>query len=264
MGVLRAVGLAFLATWGLAVAAAPASADGPPSEIFGPYHRAPNYDATPGFYDFRWTGYYVGAHLGGAHTQFEATDTIFIPPPVGPEILAFQQDGASVTGGVQAGWQKQWEKFVLGVEFTYGALSFDDTTPSPLFNGEVVRSAELNNIFTLTGHLGYADGRWLAYAKGGFATAHVDVTLRDTVEGTVASSSDWATGWTGGVGIDYALTLNLFLGIEYNYMRLRSDVPQLPIPDTHFSDAAIDIQTVVLRLNYRFGGPGCGGSPPCR
>ena len=137
-----------------------------------------------------------------------------------------------MVGGVQAGWQKQWEKFVAGVEVTYTALPFDETTVSPLLPGVVTRSAEVHDLFTLTGRLGYADGRWLAYAKGGWASAQVDITLRDTVSGAVASSGGRASGWTAGVGIDYALSHNLFLGIEYNYLYFRADVAPLPIPDT--------------------------------
>jgi opacity protein-like surface antigen len=249
MGMLRAVGFAFLATWGVAATAAPACADGTP-------HRYPTYDATPGFYDFRWSGFFVGAHLGGAHIDFEAAETV-IDPVFGLLTQSYGQDAASVVGGVQAGWQKQWEKLVAGVELTYAALSLDNTTVSPLLTTgitTVTRSAEMHDLLTLTGRLGYADGRWLAYAKGGWANAEVDVTLRDTGTGAVASSGGRESGWTAGVGIDYALSLNLFLGIEYNYVHIWADVPSLPLPDTKFSNADVDIQTLVVRLNYRLGG----------
>ena len=244
MGMLRAVAVAFLSTLGLAAAAAPARADGP--------YRYPSYDATPGFYDFRWTGFFIGAHLGGAHTGVEATETSFNQPD--PLIRTHAQDRASVVGGVQAGWQKQWEKFVVGVEVGYSALSFDSTATLPVLEG-VTRSAEVRDLLTLTGRLGYADGRWLAYAKAGWASAQVDITLKDTVTSDVASAGERASGWTAGVGIDYALTHNLFLGVEYSYLYVRADVAPLPIAETHFSDAEVDIQTLVLRLNYRFGGP---------
>jgi outer membrane immunogenic protein len=257
MGMLRAVTIAFLATFGFAPAAAPARADGTPD-------RYPTYDATPGFYDFNWTGFFVGAHLGGAHTELQATETIF-DALFGPVVQTYAQDGASVIGGVHAGWQKQWEKLVAGIEATYSTLPFDQTTVSPILPGVVTRTGEVHDIFTLTGRLGYADGRWLAYAKAGWASAQIDIALRDTVTGNVASSGGRENGWTAGVGIEYALSLNLSLGVEYNYLHFDADVAPLPIPDTAFSDAEIDIQTLVVRLNYRFGGPGCGPGPQhCR
>ena len=112
-----------------------------------------------------------------------------------------------------------------------------------------------------TGRLGYADGRWLAYAKGGVANAQVDVSYRDSVSGVTTSSSGRETGWTAGVGIDYALTPNLFLGIEYNYIHFRADVLPPPIPQVQFNDVDVDIQNLVVRLNYKFGSPCCIGPP---
>ena len=253
MGMLRAVGMAFLATWGLAAGAAPAGADGP--------YRYPTYDATPGFYDFKWTGFFVGAHLGGAHAEVDTVETLF-DPLLGQLFATPGQDAALVVGGVQAGWQKQWEKLVAGIEVTYTALPFDETTVSPLLDG-VVRSAEVHDLFTLTGRLGYADGRWLAYAKAGWASAQVDIAYRDTALGSVVSSGGRESGWTAGLGIDYALTHNLFLGIEYNYLHFTANVDALPTPNTQLGNGDVDIQTLVVRLNYRLGG--CGGAAhPCR
>jgi outer membrane immunogenic protein len=247
MGMLRLVTVAFLASWGLGAAAVPAGADEPP-------HRAPAYDWRPGFYDFDWSGFYAGAHLGLAYTEVEATETNFTPAAIlGPLIETYSQGATSVAGGVQVGWQKQWEKIVVGAELGYTALPFEETTASPVLDG-VFRTAEVHDILSLTARLGYADGRWLAYGKFGYAGARVDIALEDTGTGAVASSSEWANGWNLGLGIDYALHRNLFLGVEYNYLYFRADVEPLAILDTHFSDAEVNIQTLMVRLNYRFGG----------
>jgi outer membrane immunogenic protein len=255
MDVLRAGAVALLAIWGLGSVAA---ADGPP-------HRVPTYDWRPGFYDFQWSGFYAGAHLGLAYTEVEATETDLTPPDVatlGPLTQTYGQSSTSVAGGVQIGWQKQWEKIVVGAELGYTALPFEETTASPVLDG-VFRTAEVHDLVTLTGRLGYADGRWLAYSKLGWAGAQVDITLQDG--STSTSSGEWANGWSFGLGIDYALHHNLFVGVEYNYVHLRADVEPLPIPDTRFNDADVDIQSLTVRLNYRFGGPGCGSGPPgCR
>jgi outer membrane immunogenic protein len=251
MGMLRAVTAAFLATLAVGALSGPAGADGPPPDR--PYRHTP-YETkpVPGFFDFNWSGFYVGGHLGGGHINIESNETVNALDPLLLDTLTYGQDAASVVGGVQAGWQKQWEKFVAGVELTYTALSFDETTPSPLLLG-VTRSADLHDLLTLTGRLGYADGRWLAYAKGGWASADIGITYRDALTGAVASSSGRESGWTAGLGIDYALSHHLFLGIEYNYLAFRADVAPLPIPDTGFRDAHVDIQTLVVRLNYRLG-----------
>jgi opacity protein-like surface antigen len=254
MGMLRAVTFAFLATWGLVAMAAPAGADGTPD-------RYPTYDATPGFYDFKWSGFYAGGHLGLGHTNAESTEQansqlveLITAGELNILFTRYAQSETSITGGLQVGWQRQWEKFVAGVELGFTLLRFDTTTESPLVTG-LFRSAELSDIFTLTGRLGYADGRWLAYAKGGVANAQVDVRYLDAVTGGTSSSSGRETGWTAGIGIDYALTPNLFLGVEYNYLHFRADVSPPPIP-IQVGDVDVDVQNVVVRLNYRFG-PAC-------
>jgi outer membrane immunogenic protein len=257
MDIRRVVTVALVATSWLAAAAVPAGADGPA--------RVPTYDWRPGFYDFQWSGFYAGSHLGLAYTEVEATETDFDVPNVdilGPLIQTYSQSSTSVAGGVQLGWQKQWEKIVVGAELTYTALPFEETTASPVIAG-VVRTAEVHNLVALTGRLGYADGRWLAYGKFGWAGAQVDITLEDTVKGNSTSSGGWTNGWNFGLGIDYALHHNLFLGVEYNYLYFRTDVDPLPIPDTRFSDGEVNIQSLMVRLNYRFGGPCASGPPGC-
>jgi opacity protein-like surface antigen len=267
MGFRRALMLAMVAAWGLGTSAVPARADGAvvPREDYSPY-------APSGFFVLDWSGFYVGGNLGGAHSSAESTLVLFADSPTFFQSDNFGQSETSVTGGVQAGWQRQWGKLVAGVEAGYTLLSFDSTSDAQFLPGleaELVagltRSVEVRDIFLLTARLGYADGRWLAYAKGGLANAEVDVTYRDAVRATSSSTSGRENGWTAGVGIDYALTPNLFLGVEYNYIHVRPDIAAPPIPATDVGAVDIDIQNVVVRLNYRFGaccaGPGGRGGP---
>jgi outer membrane immunogenic protein len=258
MDILRVGIVALLATWGLAAVAVTAGADGPP-------HRPPVYDATPGFYDFNWGGYYVGAHLGAGFIEAESAESVVVDPALMIfDTGTFGQSAWSFAGGVQAGWQRQWEKIVAGVEVTYTAARLDQTSLSPIIP-DIVRSSELHDLITLTGRLGYADGRWLAYAKGGWASAEIDVVYRDNAGAVTAATSGRESGWTAGVGIDYALTHTLFLGVEYNYLHFQADVSPPTIPGTTINDVIVDVQTFVVRLNYRFGGPACAGVPPgCR
>jgi len=248
MNVWCALTVASVAVWGLGALSVPTGADGPPSHRGGP----DVYTPAPGSFDFKWSGFYVGAHLGGGHTNLEATETVNPSSPIFFDTLTYGQDATSVVGGLQAGWQRQWEKFVAGIEVTYTLLQFDETTQSPLVPG-LTRSAEVHDLFTLTGRLGYADGRWLAYAKGGWASAEVDIRFRDATGIVIASSGGRESGWTAGVGIDYALLPNLFLGIEYNYLHFRADVAPPLLANTQFGDVDVAIQTLVVRLNYRFG-----------
>jgi outer membrane immunogenic protein len=256
MGFRRALTLAIVATWGLGAPVAPAGAHGP-ADDYVPYQPS-------GFFVYDWSGFYAGGHLGLAHTSAEATEVVFPESLEFFQSLSLEQSETSVTGGLQGGWQKHWGKLVAGAEIGFSLLRFDNTEASPLIDG-LFRSAELSSIFTLTGRLGYADGRWLAYAKGGLATAEVDVRYRDTFTGLSSSSSGHEIGWTAGLGIDYALTHNWIIGIEYNYVHFRAGIEPPPIFNpatqqvipTEFGGVDVDVQNLVVRLNYRFGGACC-------
>jgi opacity protein-like surface antigen len=258
MELRRALTLAGITIGVLGTLAAPAGARSP-ADDYVPYQPS-------GFFVLDWSGAYVGGSLGLAHTIAESTidvreDALFDFSSLADQTLNYEQSETSITGGIHAGWQKHWGKLVAGVEVGFNALRFDTTTESPLIP-LLLRSVEASNIFSLTGRLGYTDGRWLAYGKGGIANAQIDVSYDDRFTGLSSSSSGRETGWTAGVGIEYALTLNLFLGVEYNYLHFRADVapPPIPVIPAQIGDVDIDIQNVVVRLNYRFH-PGCCIAP---
>ena len=198
-----------------------------------------------------------------------STEVLFPNSPEFFEAATYGNSENSVTGGVQGGWQRQFGKLVAGVEVGFNMLRFDTTKTSPLLLNieaglpDLSRSVEVRDIFLLTGRIGYADGRWLAYAKGGLANAEVDVDYRQFSTGAITSSSGRETGWTAGVGVDYALTPSLFLGVEYNFIHFRKDIEPPPIANTQFNDLDVDIQNVVVRLNYRFN-PCCAWPGPGR
>src|SRR5262245_11358581 len=259
MGSRRVLALAVVATVGLAAAAVPAAAPEPSSDGSQTY--------TPSrLFVLHGSGYYVGGHLGLGHTLAESTLTIFPDNPQLFEAFTFGESETSATGGVQAGWQRQWGKVVAGVELGFNLLRFRSTSDAQVIPGletsvlaAVTRTSEVSDIFLLTGRLGYVDGRWHAYMKGGLANAQVDVTYRDAITGFTSSSGGRETGWTAGLGIEYALTPNLFLGIEYNYIHFRASPEPPSIPETDFGGVDIDTQNLVLRLNYKFSTGCCSG-----
>jgi outer membrane immunogenic protein len=254
---LRTQAVAVVALLALAAQSAPASADGLPGKPEDPYRYTPYDPAAPAFLTHDWSGFYIGGQLGWGYANAESSDSVFDPfVPLTRESLNFSQTGSSVTGGVQGGWQRQWGHMVAGAEIAFTSLRFDGSKLSPLRAVDLVsRSVELRDIFTLTGRLGYADDRWLAYAKGGWANAEVSASYSLPVTGIVTSSSSGReNGWTAGVGADYALLPNLFLGIEYNYMNVPAGIiPPSSIAGRQFGHLSVDVQTVVARLNYRLG-----------
>ena len=178
------------------------------------------------------------------------------------ETLNYEQSETSLTGGIHAGWQKHWGKLVAGVEVGLQRAALRHHHRIAAHTRSSFDPWRLRDIFSLTGRLGYTDGRWLAYAKGGVVNAEIDISYDDRFTGLSTSSSGRETGWTAGIGIEYALTPKLILGVEYNYLHFRADATPPPIPDipAQIGDVDVDIQNVVVRLNYRFQ-PGCCMAP---
>jgi outer membrane immunogenic protein len=149
---------------------------------------------------------------------------------------------------------------VLGIEGAVAGTDMSDSRPSPFFPTIDRYTSDISVLATVTGRLGYARDRWLAYAKAGWAGADIDLTLFDRVERVRASSNTWADGWTVGAGAEYALGQSLSLAVEYDYAgldtgdwRLRCNCPGGVGGGTPVMDGDIAVQSVTARLNYRFG-----------
>jgi outer membrane immunogenic protein len=105
----------------------------------------------------------------------------------------------------------------------------------------------------LTARLGYAQDRWLFYAKGGFAFANIDTTAGAFTAGDVDPSdftnlSDTRGGWVLGGGVEYAFQRELSMKIEYLYMDFGADGSGNFDGDVFDHDN--DIHTIKVGLNY--------------
>jgi len=164
--------------------------------------------ATSGYIpaQFFWTGFYLGAGVGGGW----GTATLIDPIAAGTASPSLQ--GLLVTG--IGGINFQISSAVIGVEgdFTgsWAKGSAADSAGNTL----------MNSVFwtaTFTGRVGWAIDRLLIYGKGGVAFDYDHNTA--TMPG---GSSDLATighvGWTVGGGVEYAVTEHWTGRIEYDYL----------------------------------------------
>ena len=170
---------------------------------------------TPGGVVYDWTGFYVGAHIGGADV-----DGL----------------GSGFIGGGQAGFNYQVGQWVFGVEGQISATSVNKSVDFMFMHAE----ASLDWISTFAGRAGFAFDRWLVYGKLGAAWAHVSVNASIGVPGIggwSVSDSDTVNGWMFGLGTEYALLNNWSVKLEYNMLDFD--------PGT--------IHVVKAGVNYRFG-----------
>lgn len=208
--------------------------------------------------EINWTGVYVGGHVGygwadvDSDFDFGAANS-FLFNAIGLQ-RSFGQDIEGWMGGVHLGVQHQHGNWVFGVEGTYDSGDLDESSNAgfeaafalgncpagPALGGCVVGSqslkTEIEDLWTLTGRVGYAWNRWLAYVKGGYARAEVKVQTNIDAGvfgclgpcgsiaqlGFAGASSEDHHGWTVGGGAEYMVRKNITLGFEYNYISLES------------------------------------------
>jgi outer membrane immunogenic protein len=228
-------------------------ADGPPPVYQPPGAYQP---VTGSMFNYNWSGIYVGGHAGGVYIRPEWSYV--------NSLNSIDESTSSFAGGAQVGLQKQWGSMVLGAEVSYTWWDGEGITGTSLVPN-VSLTSDVGNVLLATGKFGIVYENLLAYVKGGYASADVD--LRTTVTSTGAlltSSTGREGGWTAGVGIDYAILPNVILGFEYDYIKLnvsgRNQTPTALGPvGTSVIDAGVDAQMLTARLNFKFGP---GGGPP--
>jgi outer membrane immunogenic protein len=222
--------------------------------------RAPAYKAPPPVpVYFSWTGCYVGGHVGGLWARKEWTNRDALAG-VAVGTSYGSHDADSWLGGVQAGCDYQFAGgFVIGVQGDYAWTNAEGSNANlvPLFAGET-NNSRIKSLSTVTGRIGYAWDRFLGYVKGGGAWEkdEYNITFAGT---TFATAGETRSGWTVGVGGEYAFT-NYFSGfVEYNYY----DFGTRDILFTGFFGPGIGTNLIEVKetksvvragLNWRFGG----------
>src|SRR6202166_1771885 len=202
--------------------------------------KAPAYKAV-----YNWTGFYLGGHVGYGGGSFgPGTDPlpeqgVFVPHSV-----------TGLIGGYQAGYLRQFSNnVVLGVEA-------DASFTSPVDGPALMRApfnTTLDYVGTVRGRIGYAFGRWLPYATGGFAWGHSHVDINDGAGSIVSSPGQYQPGWTAGAGVEFAVSDNWRAKLEYDYIDLSRrmyDLGAFGLPGLNVDP---NIHLVKLGLNYGFG-----------
>lgn len=198
---------------------------------------------------FSWTGFYLGGHAG--YSWGEVSSEFAFP---GDPYPTTKNNG--LIGGVHVGYQRQLGQLVLGAEVGVTQLqNSDNGVPYPLAPVSSIES-QLENLGYIGAKMGWGSGRWLPYIAGGYAV--VDVSKRQFASGSGATqltSSERQDGWYLGAGVDWVLSSNWILGVDYRHYDFQrtthfpvdtSGAPNVPVN----TQATID--AVTLRLDYKF------------
>jgi opacity protein-like surface antigen len=208
-----------------------------------------------------WTGLYVGAHLGGGWSNDRWSDPFgSTPGSFGFFNVAGFGDTTHATGplgGGQIGLNLQSGPWVLGVEADASAA--DLRGENTCFSGLVGLNCQriVDALGTVTGRLGYAWDRSLAYVKGGGAWTNATYNLNGNTNVLALGAGNTgvtAWGWTAGGGIEYALTGNWTARLEYDHIEVPATVvpfPTVAMVNTQTISVRQGIDVVKLGVNYR-------------
>ncbi|MDR3468401.1 MAG: outer membrane beta-barrel protein [Xanthobacteraceae bacterium] len=206
-----------------------------------PYTKAP---VAPLGYD--WSGFYVGANGGGGWVNNAYSDAL-------SGITDGSNTGSGAIAGGQVGWRTQASWLVWGFDLTGDWAGIKGSNTSAGFNPGTVWTTKTNGLFTIAATAGYAVNNVLLYAKGGGGWTS------NTVSEAVTATSLYEARWGAllGAGIEYGLTPNWTIGVEYNHYFLGAVTdavgPAAATTGERVSQNGLD--TVTARLNYKFGGP---------
>jgi outer membrane immunogenic protein len=191
------------------------------------------------------------------------------------------QANHSATGfGGFAGYNTQFERLVLGVEADYDQANLSLIAPNTPISRltsaggntyivNITGSGSMTNLDfgTLRARAGWALGNFLPYGFAGVAVGHANVNIAATVSGTenpqnrpctpagpatpacvpfsftgtAGKNGEWMIGFSVGGGLDVALTRNVFLRAEYEYVQFA------PI-----ANLVVDVNTVRGGLGIKF------------
>ena len=203
-----------------------------------------------------WTGFYIGANVGGGWSQLDSSITATNPRLDGLT-LNHTNEASGVVGGGQVGYNWQTGAFVIGVEADFGGFGFSRTSDIITVNG-VGLGTKVDSGFAadVTGRLGYAAGPALFYVKGGWA--YFDGNLGLDYPATFASqvtngSKSGVDGWTIGGGIEYMLSASWSVKGEYQYFDFGSfDLHPIALEPKFCIHSDLNTNVVKVGLNYHF------------
>jgi len=211
---------------------------------------------------YNWTGFYIGANLGG-HFAKDEIGTIsggFVGSGRVDANSGTSLSPNGVIAGMQIGYNWHVGRMFLGLEFDANSLSGSASRtvsfPPPINPADfMTNSSKTQFLTTLRPRVGVVLDRWLIYATGGLAfetfITNDTFTFTGATNLTGIDKRNTRTGETIGLGVEYAVLDSWTLKAEYlylNYGSFDTDIPSLPVIVHHqFVD-----NVARIGINHRF------------
>ncbi|MFY9657460.1 MAG: outer membrane beta-barrel protein, partial [Methylocystis sp.] len=231
-----------------------------------------------------WTGFYLGAQIGYGYGLNDGSITYATPggllgqSSLGSSAIVFgggnsvNGDAIGVIGGAHVGYNKQIDRWVVGVEGavdpTLLSRGVSISAPVPIPGG--VAATGSGAIWSplqasLRARAGFTLDRMLIYTAAGVAFGEFGSNLQlfgtdQTLALFYAADQRTSTraGWTLGGGVEYAVTPHWSVRGEYRYAdfgRLSESPAATSLGAFYAADRHLDQNQVQVGLSYKFGEP---------
>ena len=212
---------------------------------------------------FSWTGFYIGANIGGAWANNNWRDTLFLT-----NFNNNNNNGVFIGGG-QIGGNYQIGSFVIGGEWDFDWAGNNNNGTGVIIPGvgNIVVTNNNRWITTVAARFGFAVDHWLFYGKaGGGWVGNNNLTVTNVTTGLSLTCGTFTTltncgnntgGWLVGAGVEYAFTNNWTVKVEYDYLGLGNRTFFIPatspfLPGDTFTSNNRNVQMVKVGVNYLF------------
>jgi outer membrane immunogenic protein len=211
---------------------------------------------------YNWTGFYMGANLGGHFPRDEIGTTSFgfVGSGVVDASTGTSLSPNGVIAGLQIGYNWHVGRMFVGLEFDAnwlsGSASRSLSFGPPLNPADAMTNAsKAQFLTTVRPRVGVVLDRWLIYATGGLAVetfiTNDTFTFTGATNLTGIDKRSTRTGETVGLGVEYAVLDSWTLKAEYLYLNYGTFDAIIPSASITVHHQFVD-NVARIGINHRF------------
>lgn len=195
-----------------------------------------------------WEGPYIGGFVGWASGTADMTDPLAGPCSAG-DLEGCDVDISGWLVGLKGGVNfAVADGVIAGIvgDIAWADISGTDTFPAPVDES----TNSINWQGSVRGLLGFDGGAFMPYVTAGLAVANAS-HYSDFADPFIDTVDATHIGWTAGVGVDFAVTEDLAVNLEYRYSDYGSQEydHETPVDPPEFG---LTTHQVTVGLNWQF------------
>jgi len=198
---------------------------------------------------FNWSGFYFGVGAGGTYAP---VDRQYYNSPGAANFVQVRTASPLYSGHV--GWNFRSGNWVYGLEANLsGPTTTERRCDAPAFCANFDAFQRFSNIGTVGPRIGMVvNDRWMPYVSAGWAISRIESGFIQRSNGVVTRGVSDHNGWFVGLGVEYAWSKNVVLGLEYQHLDFETSLANpagFPVTNvSHYNSPTADL----LRFKISF------------